>query len=129
MKTRFLSIAGVLFFISVFSSCYWYHHNHDVAVSINDDENQYQLSAHFDDRKTKAVENFIKHCAERYDAFRSDGGEDLDATLILDDNARVYVKSREGRLKIKFNKQENSVQSYEKVKEMCEGIKEIIVKN
>jgi len=42
MKIRFLLVAGVLFFISVFSSCYW-HHNHDVSISIKEDEDEYQF--------------------------------------------------------------------------------------
>ena len=128
MKIRFLLIAGSLFFVSIFSSCYWHHH-HDVSISINDDEDIYQLSARFDDDKTRAVDNYIKACTETYGRFSYGGQGDLEGTLILDDNTKVYVKSREGRLKIKFNKEENSEEAYEKVKDMCEGIKELLAKN
>jgi len=129
MKIRFFLIAGGLFFLSVFSSCHWHHHYHDVSISINDDEDIYQLSARFDEGKTRAVDNYIKACTETNERFRYGGHGDLEGTLILDDNSKVYIKSREGRLKIKFNKEENSAESYERVKDMCEGIKELLAKN
>ena len=129
MKIRFLLVAGVLFFISVLSSCHWHHSSHDVSVSINDDEDIYLFSARFDDSKTVAVERYIKQCTEDGHIFKYGGHGDMDATLTLDDNTRVYIRSREGRLKIKFNKEENSEESYERVKDMCEGIKELLAKN
>lgn len=128
MKSKFLLVAGCLFLLSVFSSCYWHHH-HDVSISINDDEDIYQLSARFDEGKTRAVDNYIKAHTETNGRFGYEGHGDLEGTLILDDNTRIYIKSREGRLKIKFNKEENSAESYERVKEMCEGIKELLAKN
>ncbi|GAB2840278.1 hypothetical protein [Ferruginibacter profundus] len=129
MKVRFVLVAGVLFFLSVFSSCHRHRHYHDVSISINDDEDIYQLSARFDDRKTRAVENYIHEYTDAADIFKYGGHGNMDATLILDDESKVYVKSREGWLKIKFNKDENSEEAYERVKDMCEGIKEILAKN
>lgn len=128
MKIRFLLVAGVLFFISILSSCHW-HHNHDVSISINDDEDIYQLSARFDDSKTKAVLHFIDKYAGSNEIFKSGGNVEIDATTTLEDNIRIYIRSYPGRLKIKFNKEENSEESYEHVKDMCEGIKELLAKN
>lgn len=129
MKIRFLLVAGVLFSISVLSSCHWHRGNHEVSVSVNDEEDIYQFSARFDDNKTIAVERYIKQCTEDGHIFKYGGHGDMDATLILDDNTRVYIRSREGRLKIKFNKEENSEESYERIRDMCEGIKELLAKN
>ena len=130
MKTRFFWIAGGLFLLSVFSSCHWHRHYHDVSISINDDEDIYQLSARFDERKTHDIEMYLKECAKSIDGRYVSGGHDyIDANLILDDDTRVYVKSHDGRLKIKFNKENNSAASYERVKDMCEGIKQLLAKN
>ena len=130
MKIRFFWIAGGLFLLSVLSSCHWHHHYHDVSISINDDEDIYQLSARYDESKTHKVENYLRECTKSIDGRFVYGNHDyIDANLILDDDTRVYVKSHEGRLKIRFNKEENSAEAYERVKDMCEGIKELLAKN
>jgi hypothetical protein len=128
MKVRFLLVAGALFFMSVLSSCHR-HHYHDVAVSINDDDDIYQLSARFDDRKTRVIEDYIEECTEAGNIFKNGDEDNRDVTLTLDDNSKIYIKSREGRLKIKFNKEENSEESFDRVRDMCEGIKEILARD
>jgi len=128
MKIRFLLVAGVLFFGIVFSSCHNYH-DHDVSISINDDGDIYQMTARFHDSKTRAVENYIRECTEDGHIFKYGGHGKMDATLTLDDETKVYIKSREGMLKIRFNKEENSEESYERIKDMCEGIKNLLAKN
>ena len=44
----------------------------------------------------------------------------------MDDNTSFYIKSYPGKLKIKFNKNQNSEASYFKIKSLCEGINEVI---
>jgi len=46
--------------------------------------------------------------------------------ITLDDKTTFYMKSYPGELKIKLNKQDNSYDSYTKIKDLCEGLKEII---
>ena len=128
MKKVFILIAAGVFFINIFSSCFRYHSN-DVSISIQEDEEQYRLSAHFEDRKTRAVQNFIKEYTASTVNFKSKGNNYVDATVTLDDNTKFYIKSYEGRLKIKFDKEQNSEESYEKIKEMCEGVKELLAEN
>ena len=127
MKIRFLIIAGGIFLLTVLNSCFNYHGN-DVSISIKESEEEYQLSAYFDESKTRTVQNYIDEYTGTNGIFRS-GNVEIDVTTTLEDNIRVYIKSRPGRLKIKFDKEGNSEASYEKVKDMCEGIKEILAKN
>jgi hypothetical protein len=122
MKKVFILVAAGIFLANIFSSCFNYHDN-DISVSIQEDEEEYKLSAHFEDRKTRAVQNFIKGYTASAVNFKSMGNNYVDATVTLDDNTRFYIKSYEGRLKIKFDKEQNSEASYEKIKEMCEGVK------
>lgn len=132
MKIRFFWVAGALFLLSVVSSCHWHRHYHDVSIYINDDEDVYQLSARFDESKTVAIEKYLRQCTKSIDgSFKYNGNNHdyINANLILDDDTRVFVKSHYGRLKIKFNKEENSEAAYERVKDMCEGIKELLAKN
>jgi hypothetical protein len=121
MKIRFFLIAGCIFFLCVFSSCFNYNSN-DLSISVNDNDEEYQLTARFDERKTRAVENYIKECTATSSIFKRTG-------VTLDDNTKIYIKSQEGRLKIELNKNENSEESYERIKDMCEGIKELLTEN
>jgi site-specific DNA-adenine methylase len=129
MKARFLFFAAALFLSSVFSSCVHFHHHDDVAVSIQEDEEEYRLNARYNDDKTMAVDNYIKTCTESNGQYRYGGHGNFDATITLDDNSQVYIKSRRGRLKIKFDKETNSEEAYEKVRDMCEGIKDLLAEN
>jgi hypothetical protein len=128
MKKVLILVAAGVFLANIFSSCFNYHDN-DVSISIQEDEEEYKLSAHFEDRKTKAVQNFIKEYTASTINFKSSNNNYIDATVTLDDNTRFYIKSKEGLLKIKFDKEENSEASYEKVKEMCEGVKDLLAEN
>lgn len=49
-----------------------------------------------------------------------------DAMITLDDKTTFYMKSNPGELKIKLNKQDNSYESYTEIKDLCEGLKEIM---
>lgn len=123
---KFVLFIALSFSVTAFlSSCFSYHSN-NVSVKINDDEEQYTLSATYQERKTTAVQNYINEYA---------GGENIisrgraDATVTLDDDTEFYIRSKKGKLKIKFDKEENSAAAYEKVKAMCQGIKEIVTEN
>jgi len=132
MKTRFLFVAAALFLGTAFSSCWhdYYHYDRDnISVTVQEDDEEYRMSARYDDNKTMAVDNYIKTCMESNGHSRYDGHGDFSATLTLDDNSQVYIRSRQGRLKIKFDKEENSEEAYEKIKNMCEGIKQILAEN
>ncbi len=127
MKARFLFLAVALFLSSVLSSCL--HQHDDISISIQEDEEEYRLSARYDDSKTGAVENYIKTCTASNGRFNYSGHGDINATVTLDDKSRVYIRSREGRLKIKFNKEENTEEAYERIRDMCEGIKDLLAEN
>ena len=48
---------------------------------------------------------------------------DLQGTISLEDDTRVYVKLRSGRLKIRFNKDENSETAFERMKDLTDKLK------
>jgi hypothetical protein len=130
MKKGFILIAAVVLLTGMFSSCYNYsdYNDDDVAISIKENENEYKLSARFDKNKTWVVQNYIENYTENSGLFKSDNNE-VEGTVTLDDNTTVYIKSKKGRLKIKLDKEENSEESYERIKDMCEGIKELLAEN
>jgi phosphate-selective porin len=127
MKKGFILIAVVVLLTGMFSSCYNYNDD-DVAISIKENDNEYKLSARFKRNKTRAIQNYIENYTENSGLFKSDNDE-VEGTVTLDDNTTVYIKSKKGQLKIKLDKEENSQESYERVKDMCEGIKDLLAEN
>lgn len=127
MKNRPFIIA-VLLIIVVLFSCHYHHNSNDVAVSISEDEDEYRFSAKFDESKTKMIQNFMSNRFTGNEIFNG-GNVKIDATTTFEENAPVYIKFHPGRLKIKFNKEENTEASCEHVKDMCEGIKELLAQN
>jgi hypothetical protein len=130
MKKGFILIAVAVLLTGMFSSCYNYndYNDDDVSISIKENENEYKLSARFDKNKTWVVQNYIENYTENSGLFKSDNNE-VEGTITLDDNTTVYIKSKKGRLKIKLDKEENSQESYENIKDMCEGIKDLLAEN
>jgi hypothetical protein len=83
------------------------------------------MYAHYSKEKTREIQRYIDKQIGRSNNISFVHAE-MDATITLDDETKFYIKSFPGELKIKFNKVENSYQSYATVKEMCMGIKAII---
>jgi hypothetical protein len=127
MKNRPFIIAVLLILVVLFS-CHYHPNSNDVAVSIAEDEDEYRFSARFDERKTQVIQNFMSRHFEGNSIFKG-GNIDIDATTTFENDVPVYIKFRPGRLKIKFNKDENEEASCEHVKDMCEGIKDLLAQN
>jgi hypothetical protein len=131
MKARYFLIAVSMFLLISFSSCYnRYHYNgDDVSVTVNESDDEYKMSASFDEDKTRMVQNYISDRTGNNGIFRSGGNIQMDATTTLDDNIKLHIKFHPGRLKIDFDKTENSPEAYEEVKDICEGIKDLLTKD
>lgn len=127
MKNRPFIIAVLLIMIVLFS-CNHHRDDHDVSISITEDENEYRFSARFDESKTRMIQNFMSRHFDGNDIFKR-GNIKIDATTTFEESVPVYIKFHPGRLKIKFNKEENEEASCEHVKDMCEGIKELLAQN
>jgi len=50
----------------------------------------------------------------------------IDGRLTLDDRTTFFIKKFSGHVEIKLDKGENSPGSYERIKSLCEGIKEVL---
>lgn len=118
--SRFL-MAGLLIAF-VFSSC---HYNHNTSIAIKESKKYYQLSAHFDRNKTRDVQQYINQQLGVNSNF-SFTNTRINRNIRMDDNTSFYIKSYPGKLKIKFNKNQNSEASYLKIKSLCEGINEVV---
>ena len=110
-----------------FSSCRWHHHGY-TDISYNESGHYYSMKAYFNKNKTRKVENYMDERIGDRSKF-SFVSTRIDGQIALDDRTTFYIKKYPGQIKIRLNKYENSEASYERVREMCEGIKEILSEN
>ena len=113
--------------LTTLSSCFR-HSKNDISISVKETSDVYQLSAYFDKARKKEVQYYIGKCMGDNNFFRS-GNVEIDANTTLDDHTHFYIRSIGGELKIKLNKEDNSWESYTRVKRMCEGLKNVLTNN
>jgi outer membrane lipopolysaccharide assembly protein LptE/RlpB len=110
--------------VAVVTSCGW-HHRGNTDISYSKLSHYYSMKAYFNRNKTRTVENYMdKKIGDRSNmSFRNTR---IDGQIALDDHTTFYIKKYPGFLEIKFDKEENSVESYQRVRTMCEGIKGVV---
>lgn len=101
------------------------HHGADTSITIRESRDQLSLSAIFPRDKTASVEDYLDREIGKENDF-SFRGTDLDAHLTLDGQTRFYIKKDRGFVQIKLDKEQSSRDGYQKMKSVCEGIKDVI---
>jgi hypothetical protein len=118
-----------IFYVLMFAglaSCRW-HDNGDIDISYSEGSHYYSMKAHFNKNKTRRVESYMDEMiGDRSNM--SFVNSRIDGQITLDDHTTFYIKKYTGFLEIKFNKSENSYESYQRIRAMCQGIKEVIAK-
>lgn len=102
-------------------------HNHNISIHVSESEHYYSMDAHYDPAKTRDVEEYMNYKIGHASNI-SFINTRIDGQLALDDHTNFYIKKYPGYLKIKLDKEKNSVESYQHVKQMCEGIKKVVTK-
>ncbi|MEO7308239.1 MAG: hypothetical protein ABIR78_10970 [Ferruginibacter sp.] len=128
MKKHFIYTApGFIFFLLVMSSCF-HVHDHDISITTTDDEDEYEMEASYRRSQTHAVQVYLNdHLINS--SSRSFKNRSIDDEITLDDKTTVYINSHPGELRIKINKTQNSEESCERVREICEELKDILADN
>ena len=104
--------------------------NTSIAISENDDS--YQFKASYRSNDSRRVLEYINKSMEASDQRTPvDNYFDLNTSRIdisttLADKTEFYIKESQGRLKIVLDKHKNSYSSYVRIKNMCEGIKNVL---
>jgi hypothetical protein len=112
----------VLMFAGV-ASCRWYD-NGNADISYSEGSHYYFMKAHFNKNKTRKVESYMNETiGDRNMSFINTR---ITGQLALDDHTTFYIKKYAGFLEIKLDKRENSYESYQRMRAMCEGIKEVV---
>lgn len=126
MKKYTVSLVLGLMIIAGMSSCF--HHRHDMSIAVSDDEDEYGMDADYGKNKSHAVQVYLNnHLLASSNTSIHNGF--VDDKVTLDDETTFYINANPGELSIRINKNENSEESCERVKRICEDIKVIIEDN
>ena len=110
----------VIFALSSFLAC---SNGNDLTISVTDSDDEYEFYAKFDEQKTQRVQDFIN---TKIAPGSSITGDHVDITTTLDDKTQFKLEEYPGKVRIKLDKDENSTASYQRVKAICEGLKQVI---
>lgn len=97
-----------------------YTNNGRTSFKVHDSRHIYRIEASFNRSKTSQIARAIDDLLDTNNELEP---RDLQGTISLEDDTRVYVKLRSGRLKIRFNKDENSETAFERMKELTDKLK------
>ncbi|MDF2432571.1 MAG: hypothetical protein JWP44_2202 [Mucilaginibacter sp.] len=126
MKTSFYITAFCILFLSIFLVWTKFEiNNHDISISVHEDDDSYKFSASYNDSNTSRIQQYINNSITPNRLAGSEN-DNFDATTTLADRTRFYVLEKPGRLKIELDKRKNSTASYLRIKKMCEGVKGVL---
>ena len=112
----------VLMFVG-FTACRWHYHG-NTDIKYKESGHYYSMTAYFNTNKTRKVENYMDYKIG-HRSNMSFINTRIDGQIALDDHTTFYIKKYPGFLELKFDKERNSYESYQRIRAMCEGIKEV----
>lgn len=110
----------------IFLSACW-HSDKNTSIRYTDNYDSYSMDAWFGRSKTKRAERYMNETMGRQNNFSFHHTE-TDAVITLDDGSKFYMKKSPGHIVIKMNKDETSDKAYHTIKNMCRGMKDVILK-
>ena len=121
MRIRSYTIALILLCHCALQSCF-HHNNHDTKISVDESTGTYKFSASFPEDETGKVHRLINKTISPNGLFAS-ANDYMDVTTTLEDKTTFAVEASPGIIRIKIDREGNSPASYDRIKEMCEKIK------
>lgn len=119
-------VVAICIFIMLLSGCIHYQTDRvrhgRLSVTMKESDSQFRLDAKFKRSQTDDVARIIRQDLGR---IVSDE-ENLSATFTIRDNDKLFVRLRKGRLKIRFDKDENDEAAYERVKKLADHMKAMV---
>lgn len=109
----------VIFVLLLFCGC----QRHSWRETLTDDQ-VFEFSAMFDRSKTAIVQQ--RFTAELGDKDMSFIDNKLDAEVKLENGMLFHIESKPGKLRVKFDKTQNTAESYTRMKAASDAIKAIV---
>ncbi|MCE7038810.1 hypothetical protein [Dyadobacter sp. CY312] len=123
MKLKEKIIAQLFLSVLILTSC---SRNKDLKVSVKDSDTEFIFTAHYDRKKTVEVQQYVNKMLKPNRIF-ADHEEDAEKDIKLANGTTFHVESTPGDMLVKFNKQDNNNAAYQEMRELCQGIREIVV--
>ncbi|GGM88684.1 hypothetical protein GCM10010967_21720 [Dyadobacter beijingensis] len=118
MKMKYLLSA--LAIAALLTSC---RHSGETYIKVKDTDDYYRFSAAFNEDLSPRIGKFI---SEEVSPIHINPEIDSKVITVLSDQTKLTVETSPGEVMVFLKKDENGPASYHRVKNMCEGIKEII---
>jgi hypothetical protein len=101
------------------------HHRGNTSIAFSESDHYYSMKARFSDERTRDVEHYMDEMIGDQSNM-SFVNSRIDGQIAFNDHTNFYIKKYDGYLQIKLDKDNNSADSYEKVRDMCQGIKRLL---
>jgi len=127
MKKIFLFVILCLLVFTGFVTYIMYkiEYSNNISINVSDSEDTYRITARYSPRQSARIQRFL--CDELHSqVFKERRAINY---LVLGERNRVYIKTSPGRVYLKIDKDENDEASYNKMKEITEGIKHRLTEN
>jgi hypothetical protein len=122
---KFIPLIALLALACItFMSCL--RHDNDISITYNDEDEHYSMKASFSKRKVKAVERYMDRMLGDVTDMSFINSR-INGKIALDDHTLFYIKKYPGHIKIRLNKYENTEEAYERIRAMCEGMKDVLI--
>ncbi len=126
MKKYTVSLALGLMMIAGLSSCF--HRHHDLSFRVSEDEDEFEMDGDYRRNQSRKVQVYLNNRLLSNSSVRFDEEDFVDKEITLDDNTTFYINTNPGELSIRIDKNENSEESCERVKNFCKEL-EIVLKD
>jgi hypothetical protein len=124
MKMKY--VVAICLFIMLLSGCIHYETDRvrhgRVSVTVKESDHQLRVDAKFKRAQTDDVAKIIK---EELDNYTYDE-DNQSTTFTIRDDDKLFVRLRKGRLRIRFDKDENDEAAYDRVKRIADQVKIIL---
>jgi acetoin utilization deacetylase AcuC-like enzyme len=103
------------------------YHDNNTSISYRDKDQYYSMNANFSEKRMRTVERYMNERIGRKNNI-SFSNTQTNAMFTLDDGTKFHMEKYPGHIEIKLDKTENTHKAYRNIKEMCEGMKNVILK-
>jgi len=104
-----------------------WHYDKNISIHYKDNHDSYTMDAWFGKSKTITAERYMNYMIGHENNI-SFINTRTDAVLTLHDGSKFYLKKSPGHILIKMNRDEISNQAYHTLKDMCRGMKDVVLK-
>ncbi len=127
-KQNILILPLVLASLIAFILCGCNNNRNSISITTKDNNKYYQFKARFNQRKSEQIKQCLNKSLMQYSDISLDNNY-INETIVLNNDTKFYLQTAPGKIKVEFNKYENSEASYNQIKDLCDDIKQQIQSN